>query len=474
MPSGSDLTVNEAALLRTLCRELDLDSTVFEDSCTLEGPARTWRGPLDVNALASMTVLLSTFLTREVWRLRGGPAPPITVDREHAALAFLTEGLATPQGWELPGSWDAIAGDYRCRDGWIRLHTNYPHHRQAALRALALPRDAARAQVAERVAALPGQMLEDRIVAMQGIAGLQRTHERWQTHSQAEAVSQAPLIDIDSKPASATSKPAQLHAGADLPFTGVRVVDLTRVLAGPVASGLLAAWGADVLRIDPPGFNEVAGLVPITLAGKRSVRLDLKTASGIARLRALLAHADILIHGYRDSALTNLGLTATVLQQIQPDLINVRLNAYGHAGPWRDRRGFDSIVQQSIGITHIGQSAFNANKPVPLPCQALDYGTGWLMAACAAHGLMHRHEQRRVNAYALSLARTGHALIQLPARIDHQREQPGADVIKRHLTNAATFSGPLTRIAWPGKIGATPPQMAFAPAIGSGEARWVV
>jgi crotonobetainyl-CoA:carnitine CoA-transferase CaiB-like acyl-CoA transferase len=196
----------------------------------------------------------------------------------------------------------------------------------------------------------------------------------------------------------------------DRPLAGLRVLDLTRVLAGPVATRFLAGFGAEVLRIDPPGWDE-PGVIPEVTPGKRCARLDLKTANGRAALMALLSQADILVHGYRSDALEKLGLGAEARQAICPSLIDISLDAYGHSGPWATRRGFDSLVQFSSGIAAAGMAWRKAAAPASLPVQALDHATGYLLAAAAVRGVISRVSGAGPTRARLSLARTAKLLV---------------------------------------------------------------
>jgi crotonobetainyl-CoA:carnitine CoA-transferase CaiB-like acyl-CoA transferase len=195
----------------------------------------------------------------------------------------------------------------------------------------------------------------------------------------------------------------------------VRVLDLTRVLAGPVATRFLAGFGANVLRIDPPWWSE-PGVEPEVTIGKRRAGLDLRNVDDRSRFEALLARADVLIHGYRPGALDGLGLGASRRREIAPALIEVSLNAYGWTGPWRGRRGFDSLVQMSSGIADEGMRRTEAAYPVPLPVQALDHATGLLMAAAALRALRLRRDTGKVLSARLSLARTAAMLTGCGAR----------------------------------------------------------
>src|SRR5690606_16295586 len=186
---------------------------------------------------------------------------------------------------------------------------------------------------------------------------------------------------------------------------GLRVLALRRVLAGPVSTRLLAGLGAQVLRIDPPSWDEPA-LAPEMTLGKRTSRLDARDPAGLAQLKRLLAEADVVVHGYRSDALERMGLGEEVRRATRPGLVDVSLDAYGFTGPWATRRGFDSLVQMSAGIADAGMRAAAAERPTPLPVQALDQATGYLMAAAVLAGLRDRLDHGTGSTARLSLART--------------------------------------------------------------------
>jgi hypothetical protein len=252
--------------------------------------------------------------------------------------------LFEPVGWERPPAWDPIAGDYRAKDRWIRLHTNYAAHRRAALEVLGTP--AEREAVTAAVSTWDASALESAVALAGGCAAAMYTRSEWLAHPHGACVENEPAIRVVER--GRASRP--LAAEARAPYAGIRVLDLTRVIAGPVCTRFLAAHGAQVLRIDPPAFEEVAALVPETTAGKRCAFLALDTREGRTRFAELLAEADVLVHGLRPGALAGLGFHDDTLRRDNPALVVAALDAYGWTGPWRTRRGFDSLVQMSSGI----------------------------------------------------------------------------------------------------------------------------
>jgi crotonobetainyl-CoA:carnitine CoA-transferase CaiB-like acyl-CoA transferase len=286
-------------------------------------------------------------------------------------------------------------------------------------------------------------------------------------------VASEPLVETSPEGAAGSAPPLGPQQGPEaLPFEGVRVLDLTRVLAGPTCTGFLAAWGADVLRLDPPSFDEVAALVPITAAGKRAARLDLASDAGREATRALVAQADVVVHGYRPGALEALGLGSASLHELRPGLVEVTLDAYGFSGAWTGRRGFDSLVQHTVGITALTQAALGAERPVALPCQALDHGAGWLMAAAVAKGLTRRCLEGRGSRARTSLARVARALLDQPHDQDPERPTPTLRDVEAFSAVAETEWGRLRRLTWPGVVRGQSPRLGRAAALGSGRAAW--
>ncbi len=330
-------------------------------------------------------------------------APEVTVDHRLASLWY---GFSfKPDGWEMPNLWDPIAGDYQGSDGWIRLHTNLPHHRAAALKVLAVPADRDAVTKATRTWAIGD--LENAVVAEGGVAAAMRSRIEWQDHPQGRAVARDPLVGWQG-PRRITLR-ERPEATAARPLAGLRVLDLTRVLAGPVSTRTLAGFGAEVLRVDPPDWDE-PGVIPDISLGKNCAYLDLKSPDGLDRLQALLSQADVFVHGYRPGALDALGLTKTKRDELAPNRVEVTLDAYGWQGPWSTRRGFDSLVQMSAGIAHSGMDWAGADKPTPLPVQALDHATGYLMAAAVLSALAQAAAGDSIMHAHLSLARTAELL----------------------------------------------------------------
>lgn len=418
-----------------------------------------------VTELAAASVGAAALAVRQLIAAQGGGPAQVTVDRRLASMWF--GWSLQPVGWERPPLWDPVAGDYRTADGWIRLHTNAPHHRDAALAVLGAPVE--RAAVARAVAGWRGADLEAAVVAQGGCAAMMRSGAEWAAHEQGRAVAAEPLVAL-------TAREGSFHAGwaptPSRPLAGLKVLDLTRVLAGPVATRFLAGYGADVLRIDPPSWEE-PGVIPEVTLGKRCARLDLRLARDRDVFETLLAQADVLVHGYRPAALEGLGFGEEVRRRLNPGLVDVALDAYGWTGPLSGRRGFDSLVQMSAGIAERGMRWRGVDQPVPLPVQALDHATGYLMAAAVVRGLVHRLEEGRATQARLSLARTALLLIDLSpsekatvqplapateADLASELEQTAWGPARRYLPPVAIDGAPMTWDRPAAELGSSPPK----------------
>lgn len=362
-------------------------------------PSRYSVSPLAAHAVGSVGSALVDLLDA----LNLAPTPCDVMVDQHLASRWFQFSI-DPIGWDLPPIWDAIAGDYQTKDGWIKLHTNLPHHRAAVCKVLGV--EANRATVTDAVSHWAKTDLEAAIVSEGGVSAAMRSRDEWTAHPQGKAVATEPLIHREHHGGTLRA----FRSASDRPLRGLRVLDLTRVLAGPVATRTLAGLGAQVLRIDPPGWQE-DNIVPDITLGKRCARLDLRKPNDRDCFETLLRDTDIFIHGYRPDALETLGFGDQWRRAVAPSLIDVRLDAYGWSGPWAARRGFDSLVQMSCGIADAGMAWAVAKKPTPLPVQALDHATGFLMAATAIKAVADLARNGTTTSARLSLARTAELLI---------------------------------------------------------------
>jgi crotonobetainyl-CoA:carnitine CoA-transferase CaiB-like acyl-CoA transferase len=335
----------------------------------------------------------------ELWFLRTGRRQQVKVDLR-AAVASLRSGFYLRiDGKPPPAPWDPMSGFYPVRDGrWVSIHCNFANHRAAALKVLGTGED--RAKASEASSRWHGVDLEDAIHAAGGCAGLARRAGEWAAHPHAAAVATQPLLEI-LRIGEAPPKP--LPQG-DRPLSGVRVLDLTRVLAGPTCAKTLAEHGADVLKITAAHLPDSGAIEFDTGIGKLAAHLDLRTTEGAATLRRLLGGADVFSQSYRPGALAARGFSPEEAAKLRPGIVCVSLNAWGQTGPWKDRRGFDSIVQTVSGMAY---ASGDASKPKLLPCSAIDYVSGYLMAYGAMVALARRAREGGSWLVRVALARTG-------------------------------------------------------------------
>ncbi|MEN0139167.1 MAG: CoA transferase [Rhodococcus sp. (in: high G+C Gram-positive bacteria)] len=362
---------------------------------------------LPVYALAATSL---TALTGAVDRLdtASGRAPRTwRLDPERIAASFASDRLLRVAGAPVSG-FAELSGFFAASDGWVRTHANYPHHRTRLLAALGLPDDAGRDAVATRIGGLTAAEIEDRAASAQAVAVRVRSAAEWAASPQGAAAGSGDLVSTavhaeDPRPGTPHRPPLEPGAG---PLAGVRVLDLTRVIAGPVATRTLALLGAEVLRIDPPALPEIVVQHRDTGQGKRSALLDVRSADGRTVWDRLLAEADVVVTGYRPGALDGL------FDHAPPHRVRGRVCAWGRSGPWAHRRGFDSIVQAASGIATIE----GGDVPGALPAQALDHATGYLLAAGIVDALAAGRTDGRGRSVDVSLARTGAWLLTADGR----------------------------------------------------------
>ncbi|MEU1370826.1 CoA transferase [Streptomyces sp. NPDC005803] len=374
------------------------------------GPAGLLPSRLPVRELARAAVAVCSLAAAELAARRtGGPVPRVLVDDGAVATAFVSERHLLVDG-RAPTTFAPLSRFWRTADGWVRTHANYPHHRARLLGTLALPPETADDLAVRAVAASFAERraaeIEQAVYAAGGLAVAARTPGEWAADPRRLALSGVPLVERERIGAAPVRRTAALAGPPLRPAAGLRVLDLTRVIAGPVATRTLALLGADVLRVDAPQLPESQDAHSDTGFGKRSVSIDLASDAGRAVFDELLAGADVVVTGYRPGALEGLGLTPESLASRRPGLVIGRLSAWGH-GPWALRRGFDSLVQVATGIAVTeGEPGERDGAPGALPAQALDHGTGYLLAAAVLRALTEQHDEGGSRLATLSLART--------------------------------------------------------------------
>jgi crotonobetainyl-CoA:carnitine CoA-transferase CaiB-like acyl-CoA transferase len=417
-----------------------------------------------VGALAAASIGAQALAAAELWRVRGGAAQTVTVDQRRALAMFRSERYLRVDGQPPDDPWNPLAGFYQAGDGrWIQLHTNFPQHCEGVLRVLQCAND--RAAVAAAIGGWNAAELDARLAEEGMCAALIRSPAEWRAHPQAAALAALPLFEIeriDDAPLAAL--PGVTGGQAARPLGGLRVLDLSRVIAAPVAGRTLAQHGAEVLAISAAHLPNIPVLVIDTGRGKRAAQLDLRILADAERLRALVREADVFLHAYRPGALAARGFSSEALQALRPGLIEVSLSAYGHAGPMAARRGFDSLVQSASGIAWESGLAAGSDQPGKLPCQALDHATGYLAAFGAMVALRRRAEAGGGWRVRVSLAQTGHWLQSLPRIVDGmQHPELTRDEIAPWMERVASPFGRVSAIAPVEQMAATPPRFDLPP-----------
>jgi crotonobetainyl-CoA:carnitine CoA-transferase CaiB-like acyl-CoA transferase len=350
----------------------------------------------DVASLAASAVGLATLAAATA----AGDREAV-LDPHRIAVAYTSERHTRIDGVG-PTAFAPLSGFFRTRDGWVRTHANYPWHARVLREALALGPDADRTAATDAFSKVDALAVAEAITTAGGICAVVRDEQP----EVDAALRRHPLVVLRrAHQAPATPLPG---AGTDLPLRGVRVLDVTRVLAGPVATRTLALLGADVLRVDAPHLPEIGWQHLDTGHGKRSALLDLRLPADRAHFEELASQADVVVLGYRPSGLEALGLSATALAGRHPGIVVAQLAAWGDP----DRRGFDSIVQAASGIAKI--ESVDDEAPGALPAQALDHSAGYLLATAVITALLRRAEEGGSWIAATSLRRVAAELLGMP------------------------------------------------------------
>jgi crotonobetainyl-CoA:carnitine CoA-transferase CaiB-like acyl-CoA transferase len=412
------------------------------DEVTLVGDEPQLPSSFRVAAAAQASIAAAGLAAAQIWKLRSGEEQQVAVDMRHAVIECRSERYLRLEGTPPPPAWDAIAGVYKTGDQrFVRLHTNFVHHRDAVCRVLDCK--AEREAVQAALMQWNAEAFETAAYQAGGVVAMMRSHDEWSALPQAKALAALPVITIE-KIGEAAPKP---WPRGDRPLAGLRVLDLSRVIAGPVAGRTLAAHGADVLLISGKNLPAIPWLTIDTGRGKLSAFLDLKSEDGRETLRNLLADADIFSQGYRPQSLAHLGFSPEDAARINPGIIYVSLSAYGHVGPWAERRGFDSLVQTSTGFNHAEGQAAGVDGPKELPAQILDHATGYLMAFGA---MMAKARQSREGGswhVRVSLAQTGRWIWNLGRLAEGLKaEDLKGEAVKQFSETASSGFGPLQAI----------------------------
>ena len=417
--------------------------------------------PFRIGEASAATLAAVGLAVTDLWALRTGRCQEVAVDTRQATASLRSGRYMHLDGAAVSTERNTVMGVYPAKNGrWSYLHCNFPNHRAAALRVLGVPED--REAVRRAVAQWDALELEEAIIAAKGAGGMVRTMAEWAQHPQAAAIASLPLMEIVKI---GNSPPEKLPDG-DRPLSGVRVLDLTRVLAGPTCARTLAEHGADVLKITAAHLPNIGYQEYDTGHGKLSAHLDLRESKDLETLHGLVREADVFSQGYRPGTLGLRGLSPEALAQLRPGIVYVSLCAFSHVGPWASRRGFDTVVQTVSGITSRQGELFPGAEPGPqfYPVSAIDYLTGYLMAFGALVALARRVREGGSWLVRISLAQTGRWLVgrgEVPEAVlkDVPKEFTAAELERWSMTGD-TPVGRLRHLGPVVRLSETPPRWA--------------
>lgn len=460
-----DAATNTAANLWALAGLGDL---AF-DSVALPAAEQSLPSSFAVGLAAQSSIAVSACAAAEIYRVRTGTTQSVSVDMhdaERECTAFYRLDGKTPDSWE------KYSGLYETRDGHVRIHANFAHHRDGALALLGLPPGdvAPQEAVAEALRGWRAEDFETQAAEQSLVVSAARTFEQWDTHPQALAMAGQPPFRL-ARTGDAEPRPLPTARLTERPLAGVRVLELTRILAGPICGRTLAAYGADVMLVNSPTLPNIPHIVD-TSRGKRSVHLDLRRAEDRATLHALMADdVRVFAHGYRPGGIASLGFGPEELSVRHPGMISVSLSAYGWQGPWADRRGFDSLVQTATGFNHAEAEAAGVTTPKALPVQILDFAAGFLMTFGAQAALLRQAVEGGSWQVDVSLLGVAQWLRSL-GRIDNGFEVPRFE-LAAHLQRYRCAFGELEGLPHAALFAKTPAtwNRASSPP-GSDEPRW--
>jgi crotonobetainyl-CoA:carnitine CoA-transferase CaiB-like acyl-CoA transferase len=328
-----------------------------------------------VGEAAAVALAAGGVAASDLWESKTGRRQDVSVEVRRAGVSLRANTVMRVNGGPPPRSpadGNPLVALYPCRDGrWVHVHGVFPHLAAGTMKVLNGSRD--EGDVAAAVARWDGQALEDALAEAGMCGAMVRTTDEWAAHPQGQALASMPRVEIIKL---GDSDPEPLPAG-NRPLAGVRVLDLTRILAGPTHARTLAQYGADVLHITSPKLPHSDAWTLDTNQGKLSAHLDLDDPIDNTRLRELVAEADVFAQGYRAGALARRGYSSEELTALRPGLIYVSINCYGHLGPWRERPGWEQLAQTATGIA---AAQGTPDKPERMPAAACDYTTGYVAA----------------------------------------------------------------------------------------------
>jgi crotonobetainyl-CoA:carnitine CoA-transferase CaiB-like acyl-CoA transferase len=403
--------------------------------------------PFRITETSVATLAAVGLAASDLWEMRTGRRQSIALDTRQATASLRSGHYLVMEDKPVSAARHTIAGVYPAKHGrWSYLHCNFPNHRAAALSVLGVPEDVD--AVRKAVAQWDARELEEAIIAAKGAGGMVRSMGEWAQHPQAAAIATLPLMEI----VKIGDAPREELPPGSRPLSGIRVLDLTRVIAGPTCARTLAEHGADVMKISAAHLPSLGRQEYDTGHGKLSAHLDLRQPKDVEILRGLVRESDVFSQGYRPGTLAGRGFSPDDLAQLRPGVVAVSLCAFSHAGPWASRRGFDTVIQTVSGITTRQGELFPGAEPGPqfYPVAAIDYLTGYLMAFGAMVALARRAREGGSWLVRISLAQVGRWLVQRgqvsEAELKGVQKEFTAEELARWSITSETPMGPLRHL----------------------------
>lgn len=444
-----------------------------------------FRSPFRMGETMADALAARAVAANDLWQLRTGRRQTVSIDVRAAAATCLGGEDMTLRRDEngqyrpapIPEAMKhmvALTQPWQTADHrWFVPHFNLPHLERRVLDVLNCENTPE--SVAQAVRRWKADDLEEALAAVNACGGVVRTPEEWLAHPHGAYLASRPVIEITKM---ADSAPEPLPPGTPpQPLSGVRVLDLTRILAGPTAGISMAEHGADVLMVTAPHLPQVPPFVRDTSHGKRSCFLDFNLADEAARLRDLVREADVFIEGYRPHRLEAHGFGADDLVKLRPGLVYVSVNCYGSGGPFASRAGWDQIAQAVTGICHTQGIAEKAGQPKLTPVYLCDFLTGFLAGFGAMIALARRAREGGSYRVQVSLCQSA-MLLQRQGLLESFEHAPGrlseAEFEAYAVCDNNTIYGDLKSLGPVIRMSETSPRWSnTTPELGSGKAEWL-
>jgi len=429
--------------------------------------------PMPIADMAAATLSALALAVAEIHTLRSGVTQTARIDRRAASIAMTAIEHLRVDG-ETPGTWDPLTRYFRTEDQrWLYLHTAFAHLRDGALTLLDANNDVE--SVAQKIGSVKADATEEAAIANGLTIAKLRTRDEWFAHPHCIKLNQQPLIRLtrisETEPIPLARDTVPAHGAR--PLGGLRTLDLSRVIAGPIAGRTLAEHGSHVMRVSSPTLPSIHGLVIDTGPGKLSCHLDLKTREGLQDMNRLIKETDVLLDGYRPGALAALGLSPQELCAARPGIVCASLSAFSGEGVWAGRRGFDTLVQATTGLA----TDTGGDQPARLPCQPLDYMTGYLTAFGIVVALLKRAQLGGSWHVETSLARTANWIWEMNDCMTAESNPPASNTrfadLNELLMSTATAFGRVQSLAPIIEFSETPAHFASPPvALGTHPPAW--